>query len=214
MSNLVLYKDTPNVLKDFGMALSENLKMNLNARHSRYRYNSEFKNGNYKASNIKKFRSGHRRLNNTRELSRSINYFMAGLSLYVQFNEYGVMLDRGADGIKLRQMDSGSFLYGADIDYGTQKNFQKEIERWSKSRGLYPRKKKKYTVGKRLKNTEANRRRMNFLITRSIANRGQNATFWFTNPYKALSKDLPDNLIFGMHKTIDDAFDNIFTKWR
>ncbi len=210
MSDLVLYKDTPQILEDFGRALSKNLKMNLRARHSRYRYNSKFKNGSYKASSIQKYRSGHRKLDNTGGLSRSINFFMAGLSLYVQFNEYGVMLDRGADGIKLKQADPSSILYGADIDYGTQKNFQKEIQKWAKSRGLYPREKIKYTVGKRLKNTKSNRKRMEFLITRSIANRGQNATFWFTNPYKALSKDLPENLIFGIHKSIDNALDNIF----
>ncbi len=43
-------------------------------------------------------------------------------------------------------------------------------------------------------------------------NRGQNATFWFTAPYKALSEKLPEDLMFGMVKNIDEALDNTFKR--
>jgi len=209
MDGLVLYKDTPQILEDFANELKKNLKLNLSARRTRKRYDSRFGDGNLNpATRIKDRMGAPRNLNASGRLSSSIDSRLFGLTLYISFNEYGVMLDRGRDGWKLKQKANDSLLSDAEIDYDNYDNLKKNINKWVQSKHIRPR--KSFFGRAELK---MNKKQMSFLIRRSLLNRGMNATYWFTRPYKALSKDLPENLIFGMHKTIDNAFDNIFNKY-
>ncbi len=212
MADIVLYKDSPAILGNFAFDLQNNLRVNLASRRGRFRYRSTFKNGRYKADSVDKYRSGSKMYRATGELSRSISYKVLGTKIYLEFNEYGVMLDRGSDGYVLRQLDKDSLLADADVEYEKGKEVPRRIRAWIKSRGLKLRERTRYGVGKALPNTKANRRKLEFLITRSLMNRGQNATFWFTAPYKALSGKLPEDLMFGMVKNIDEALDNTFKR--
>ncbi len=210
MADIVLYKDSPAILGNFAFDLQNNLRVNLASRRGRFRYRSTFKNGRYKADSVDKYRRGSKMYRATGELSRSISYKVLGTKIYLEFNEYGVMLDRGSDGYVLRQLDKDSLLADADVRYGDK--VEKHIRRWIKNRGLKLRTRPKFGVGKKLPDTRNNRKRLEFLITRSLMNRGQNATFWFTAPYKALSGKLPEDLMFGMVKNIDEALDNTFKR--
>lgn len=210
MANIVLYKDTANILQDFAKDLSSNLKLNINARRSRFRYRNKFGNKGYVANSTKQYRSGYKPYRASGELSRSITYRMYGFTIVLEFNEYGVMLDRGTDGFVLKQRSKDSLLYDADINYNSQNTFRKQIKKWIKDRRIRPRSRSLLGIGKALPDNKTTRAQMEYLIARSIANRGQNATYWFSAPYKALSKKLPENLIFGMIKNVDDTIDNIF----
>jgi len=214
MSNIVLHKDSPKILYDFGKTLTNGLKVNLTARRIRWRYNSIFKNGGFVASKVKPHISRPKAYKASGELSRSIEYRVVGTTLSIAFNEYGVMLDRGANGYKIRQFDSDSLLADADIEYDSLNGMRSKrlIHNWIKARGLKPRLRDGSILGKKLPNTPKNRKAMEYLITRSLLNRGMNSTFWFTSSYLAHSKKLPADLIFGTYKTIDDSFDNIFKK--
>jgi len=211
MADLILYKDTPQILDDFANDLKHNLRLNLSARRGRYRYKSKF-NNSYIADSVKRRRSTSKNNIASGKLRRSIDYKIYGTKIYLEFNEYGVMLDRGTDGYKLKQFDSDSLLEDADISYGNFDDMRSNINRWIKKRGLKLRERSLLGIGKALKDTPNNRKRLEFLITRSILNRGINATFWFTRPFLALTDKLPDDLIFGMHKSMDYAFDNIFKR--
>ena len=210
MSDLIQYKDTPQILEDFANELKTNLKLNLSARRTRKRYRSRYSSGGYIASRIKEHRSRPKQYQATKELNRSINYKISLFKILLEFNEYGVMLDRGTDGVKLKQFDSDSLLEDANIDYGSMDKMRKDIRRWVNRRGLKLRERSLFGIGIPLKNTPANRNKLEYLIVRSIYNRGLNATFWFTRPFKALAAKLPENLIFGIHKSLDKGFDNIF----
>lgn len=212
MANIVLYKDTPVVLEDFAKDFVKNAKTNLDAKRSRTGYRAQFKRRNFIASKLpESVRTGRKKYRATGDLINSIEYKIVGLKLYISFNEYGVMLDRGTDGYWIRQTSNESLLYDANINYGDIDNLFKSIERWTKRRGIVPRKIGGFGYHK-LKNDKHSRDRMNFLISRSLYNRGINATYWFTRPFLAIEDKLPNDLIFGMFKTIDQAFDTIFNK--
>ena len=212
MANIVLQKDSPQILNIFAEDLAKNLKDNLNARRTRYRYKSKFNGNSYEAKSVKRYKSGSKRYRATGDLARSISYNIRGFKITLEFNEYGVMLDRGTDGYKLKQIDQGSELYNADMEYNGGSTMSKALNKWIKRRKLKLRLRSRFGVGKKLPNTKANRSKLEFLIKRSLMNRGIAPTMWFTNSYNALKDKLPDDLIFGMINNVDESIEYIFKR--
>ena len=101
-------------------------------------------------------------------------------SIQVSFEmeEYGFFQDRGVKGKK-----SGKSLDG--YKYTNKMPPPKAFDKWAVRKGIAPR----YKNGKFIK-----RKSLNFLIARSIFNKGIKPTLFFTKPFEKYYKRLPKEL--------------------
>lgn len=96
--------------------------------------------------------------------------------------EYGFYQDKGVSGIKKK--------YNTDYKYTNKMPPAKAFDKWVVRRGLAPRKKGKFK----------NRKSLSFAIARSVYFNGIKPSLFFTKPFEAALKRLPEQLVeaFGL----------------
>ena len=125
--------------------------------------------------------------NSTKQLYNSLDYEVRVMknSFAMDFlmESYGKFQDQGVSGKKKK--------YNTPFNYKTKMPPSKAFDKWSIRKGIAPRDKK----GRFIK-----RKSLNFLIARSIYNNGIKPSLFFTKPFEAAFKRLPDDLInkFGL----------------
>jgi len=117
------------------------------------------------------------------KLSKSLNSVVKesknSIQISFEMEEYGVYQDRGVKGKK-----SGRSL--DNYKYTNKMPPPKAFDKWNIKKGIAPRDKK----GKFIK-----RKSLNFLIARSIFEKGIKPTLFFTKPFEKFYKRLPDELV-------------------
>lgn len=125
--------------------------------------------------------------NSSKELYNSLDYELRVMKNSFAFSflmePYGKFQDQGVSGKKKK--------YNTPFSYKDKMPPSKAFDKWSIKKGIAPRDKK----GKFIK-----RKSLNFLIARSIYNNGIKPSLFFTKPFEAAFKKLPDDLInkFGL----------------
>ena len=118
-----------------------------------------------------------------------------------EMEDYGFYQDRGVKGVK-----SGKSLDGyAYKSKGGKRGLKgmpppSAFDKWTIRKGIAPRDKQ----GKFIK-----RKSLNFLIARSIFNKGIKPTLFFTKPFEKYFKRLPDELVEKYGLDIENLFDQI-----
>ena len=110
--------------------------------------------------------------------------------------DYGKFIDKGVTGKgssdfkgkkkKVHKSDAG-YRFGSGNFKGRGKEWEKRIDAWMYSRGIQPRNRE---TGKFVK-----RKTVNYLIRRSIYQHGTEKTLFFTKPFNAAFKDLPEDVL-------------------
>ena len=113
-----------------------------------------------------------------------------------EMEEYGVYKDRGVQGKK-----SGKSLDG--YKYTNKMPPSKAFDKWTVRKGIAPRDKQ----GKFIK-----RKSLNFLIARSIFEKGIKPTLFFTKPFEKYFKQLPNELVEKYGLDIEKLFNQITSK--
>jgi hypothetical protein len=129
------------------------------------------------------------------------------LSLQFYMEDYGAFQDLGVKGkSSSAKAPDSPFKFGKGT--GQKGGLTKGIKEWVKKRRFQFKDKK---TGKFLSYESTA-----FLITRGIYNKGIRPSMFFTKPFEAAYKNLPDELIesFGLdvEKLFDQQIDNIFNK--
>ena len=116
-------------------------------------------------------------------------------SIQVSFEmeDYGFYQDRGVRGKK-----GGKSLDG--YKYTNKMPPPKAFDKWTVRKGIAPRDKE----GRFIK-----RKSLNFLIARSIFNKGIKPTLFFTRPFEKYFKRLPDEMIEKYGLDMEKLFDQI-----
>ena len=153
------------------------------------------------ARNVVKFSRSNltkKNKNVSKELYNSIGYDLRvhpkSFSLTFEMEEYGAYQDKGVSGVKKK--------YNTPFSYKSKMPPEKPILDWINKRRL------------RLRNKETGRftkggqKSLAFVIRRSIYNKGIKPSLFFTKPFEASFKHLPDELVEAYGLTID----NILTK--
>jgi len=121
--------------------------------------------------------------NTSGRLSRSLNSYVKesknSIQISFEMEDYGFYQDRGVKGKK-----SGKSLDG--YKYTNKMPPPKAFDKWNVKKGIAPRDKK----GKFIK-----RKSLNFLIARSIFEKGIKPTLFFTKPFEKFYKRLPNELV-------------------
>lgn len=119
--------------------------------------------------------------------------FPNSIGIYFQMEPYGLFQDQGVKGTKSGQSYS-------NFKYTNKMPPPKAFDKWTIRRGLAPRNK-----GGKFKS----RKSLNFAIARSVYEKGIAPTLFFTKPFEAAFKNLPDDLVevFGLEAV--EMFDDI-----
>ena len=121
--------------------------------------------------------------NTSGRLSKSLKSYVKesknSIQISFEMEDYGFYQDRGVQGKK-----SGKSLDG--YKYTNKMPPPKAFDKWNIKKGIAPRDKK----GKFIK-----RKSLNFLIARSIFEKGIKPTLFFTKPFEKYYKRLPDELV-------------------
>jgi hypothetical protein len=134
------------------------------------------------------------------DLKLSPNSFQ--MNFYME--DYGKFIDKGVTGKgasdfkgkkkKVHKSDAG-YRFGSGNFKGRGAEWEKRIDKWMFSRGIQPRNR---TTGKFVK-----RSTVNFLIRRSIYQHGTEKTLFFTKPFNAAFKSLPDEVVKAYGLDVD-----------
>lgn len=137
------------------------------------------------------------------DLKISPNSFQLGFYM----EDYGKFIDKGVTGKgainfkgkkkKVHKSKAG-YRFGSGNFKGRGAEWEKRIDKWMYSRGIQPRNR---TTGKFVK-----RKTVNFLIRRSIYQHGSEATLFFTKPFNAAFKSLPEEVVKAYGLDIDKFF--------
>lgn len=119
--------------------------------------------------------------------------FPNSIGIYFEMEPYGLFQDQGVKGTKSGQSYS-------NFKYTNKMPPPKAFDKWTIRRGLAPREK-----GGKFKS----RKSLNFAIARSVYEKGIKPTLFFTKPFEAAFKNLPDDLVdvFGLEAV--QMFDDI-----
>jgi hypothetical protein len=103
-------------------------------------------------------------------------------SMEFTMEEYGFYQDKGVSGIKKK--------YNTDFNYTTKMPPPKAFDKWIVKKGLAPRDKGKFK----------SRKSLSFAIARSVYINGIKPSLFFTKPFEAAYKRLPNDLVeaFGL----------------
>ena len=115
------------------------------------------------------------------------------IQISFEMEDYGFYQDRGVQGKK-----SGKSLDG--YKYTNKMPPPSAFDKWNIKKGIAPRDKQ----GKFIK-----RKSLNFLIARSIFNKGIKPTLFFTKPFEKYFKRLPDELVEKYGLDIEKLFNQI-----
>ena len=130
--------------------------------------------------------------NASKELYNSIGYFVdktaQGYKLSFEMEDYGMFQDRGVKGVKSNYVvnknspfsyKQNSNLIGLEYHTGVFSKFAKRM-------GMQPRNKK---------GQFGSYKTMGYILARSIKNKGIKASMFFTKPFEAAFKRLPEELV-------------------
>ena len=121
--------------------------------------------------------------NTSGRLSKSLKSYVKesknSIQISFEMEDYGFYQDRGVQGTK-----GGKSLDG--YKYTNKMPPPKAFDKWNVKKGIAPRDKK----GKFIK-----RKSLNFLIARSIFEKGIKPTLFFTKPFEKFYKRLPNQLV-------------------
>lgn len=114
------------------------------------------------------------------------------LRIYFDMEKYGFFQDKGVSGVKKK--------FNTPFSYTNKMPPPKAFDKWIVKKGIAPRKKDgKFTTRKGLK----------FAIARSIFEKGIKPSLFFTKPFEAAFKNLPDEMINAYGLEAEETFDTI-----
>lgn len=139
--------------------------------------------------------------------------FPNSIGIYFEMEEYGFYQDQGVRGanpsnvsknarIRGQQAPNSRFKFGSGSHSGTWSTFVGNLEKWAKRKNIRLRDEKgKFKKG--------NYKTIAQIIGRNIYARGLKPTLFFTKPFEAAFKNLPEDLVevFGLEAT--QMFDDI-----
>lgn len=126
--------------------------------------------------------------NSSKELYNSLSYKVNKKSVLFDMLDYGSFQDEGVKGKKSTYPESSS----SPFKYKNKMPPSSVFDKWSIRRGIAPRDKQGRFIS---------RKSLNYLLARSIYNKGIRATMFFTKPFEAGLDKYSDEIVFGF---IDD----------
>jgi len=118
--------------------------------------------------------------------------FPNSIGIYFDMEDYGFFQDQGVSGIKKK--------YNTPFSYKTKMPPPSAFDKWTIRRGIAPR---------NTKGQFQTRKGLNFAIARSIFEKGIKPSLFFTKPFEAAYKNLPDELIDKYGLDVIELFDSI-----
>jgi hypothetical protein len=153
--------------------------------------------------------------NSSKQLYNSIKgtvkAYPNSFSMEFSMQEYGLYVDEGVKGndpsqispnakIKGQQAPNSRFKFGSGSHSGTWDKFTRSIELWAKKKNIRLRDEKgKYKKG--------NYKTISQIIAKNIYSRGLRPSWFFTKPFEAAYKNLPDEMVEGFGLDIAKLFD-------
>ena len=122
--------------------------------------------------------------NASKQLYNSLEYKIQGDKISFLSEKYGEYLDKGVKGAKSTYPESSA----SPFRYTTKQPPSKVFDKWSIRKGIAPRDKQGRFVS---------RQSLNFLIARSIKNKGIRATLFFTKPFERGLDLYGDEIVAG-----------------
>ena len=122
--------------------------------------------------------------NASKQLYNSLEYKIKGDKISFLSEKYGEYLDRGVKGSKSTYPESSA----SPFKYTTKQPPSSVFDKWSIRKGIAPRDKQGRFVS---------RLSLNFLIARSIKNKGIRATLFFTKPFERGLDLCGDEIVAG-----------------
>lgn len=122
--------------------------------------------------------------NASKQLYNSLEYRIQGDKISFLSEKYGEYLDKGVKGSKSTYPESSA----SPFKYTTKQPPSSVFDKWSIRKGIAPRDKKGRFVS---------RQSLNFLIARSIKNKGIRATLFFTKPFERGLDLYGDEIVAG-----------------
>ena len=121
--------------------------------------------------------------------------FPNSIGIYFDMEEYGFYQDKGVSGVKRK--------FNTPFSYKSKIPPPKAFDKWTIRRGIAPR-----GAGGKFQS----RKGLNFAIARSIFEKGIKPSLFFTKPFEASFKNLPDDLIEGYGLEVEDLFNDIMNQ--
>jgi hypothetical protein len=121
--------------------------------------------------------------------------FPNSIGIYFDMEEYGFFQDQGVSGVKKK--------YDTPFSYKSKMPPPKAFDKWTIRRGIAPR-----GAGGKFQS----RKGLNFAIARSIFEKGIKPSLFFTKPFEAAFKNLPDDLIESYGFEVEDLFNDIMNQ--
>jgi len=152
----------------------------------------------FKAYVIQQAKSNLTRMkkNSSKTLYNSIDGFVKkyknSISIYFEMEDYGFYQDQGVSGTKKK--------YDTPYSYKSKMPPPSKLDKWIVRKGIAPRKQGGQFVS---------RKSLQFLIARSIYTNGIKPSLFFTKPFEAAFKKLPDELIEKYGLDIEQLFESI-----
>lgn len=122
--------------------------------------------------------------NASKQLYNSLEYRIQGDKVSFLSEKYGEFIDKGVKGSKSTYPESSA----SPFKYTTKQPPSKVFDKWSIRKGIAPRDKQGRFVS---------RQSLNFLIARSIKNKGIRATLFFTKPFERGLDLYGDEIVAG-----------------
>ena len=122
--------------------------------------------------------------NASKQLYNSLEYRIQGDKISFLSEKYGEYLDKGVKGSKSTYPESSA----SPFKYTTKQPPSSVFDKWSIRKGIAPRDKQGRFVS---------RQSLNFLIARSIKNKGIRATLFFTKPFERGLDLYEDEIVAG-----------------
>jgi len=122
--------------------------------------------------------------NASKQLYNSLEYKIQGDKISFLSEDYGEYLDKGVKGAKSTYPESSA----SPFKYTTKQPPSSVFDKWSIRKGIAPRDKQGKFVS---------RQSLNFLIARSIKNKGIRATLFFTKPFERGLDLYGDEIVAG-----------------
>jgi len=114
------------------------------------------------------------------------------IGIYFDMEEYGFYQDKGVSGKKRK--------FNTPFSYKSKMPPPSAFDKWTIRRGIAPR---------NVKGQFQSRKGLNFAIARSIFEKGIKPSLFFTKPFEAGFKKLPDNLVESYGLDVVDLFDSV-----
>lgn len=125
-------------------------------------------------------------------ISGEVKVMPNSMRVFFDMEEYGFYQDKGVSGIKRK--------YDTPFRYTNKMPPPKAFDKWIIKKGIAPRKKDgKFTTRKGLQ----------FAIARSIFEKGIKPSLFFTKPFEAAFKNLPDEMIEAYGLEAEETFNTI-----